>query len=181
MSLEIIIGSMFSGKSTELIRKYNNYNIKYNNIIVITSILDNRYTIDNCISTHRQEKIKAVKLKNLYDINKDLYNKSSYIFIDESQFFNDLESFVKKSLNDNKNIILAGLNGDINLKPFTNITNLIPYAHKIIHLTSICHLCKTYEKGFIHYKINKKNNDRICIGGLDNYNVLCLKHYQKKI
>ena len=179
MSLEIIIGSMFSGKSTELIRKYNNYNIKYDNIIVITSYLDNRYSFDNCISTHRQEKIKAIKLKNLFDLEKSLYDNSSFIFIDESQFFNDLESFVKKSLYDNKNIIIAGLNGDVNLKPFENITNLIPYANKILHLTSICHLCKDYKKGFIHHKKNQNNNNRICIGGLENYNVLCWKHYNE--
>lgn len=178
MSLEIIIGSMYSGKSTELIKRYNNYSIKYNNIILITHKIDNRYNINNYIVTHKKQKMEAIKLYNLNDIDKKIYNNSKFILIDESQFFNDLEDFVKKSLNDNKHIIISGLNGDCDLKPFINITNLIPYADKITHLTSICHDCKELNNGFLHYKINKNNKKRISIGSIEQYKVLCRKHFK---
>lgn len=176
MSLEIILGSMFSGKTTEIIRLHAKYSFLYNTII-INHKSDNRYNSENVISTHNNIKLNAIKLEKLNDIDKNIYKNSQFIFIDEAHFFSDLNEFVLKSLNNEKNLVVVGLNGDCDLKPFMNLVNLIPYANHVKYLTSLCHHCKTPTKGFIHYRLDKKNKDKISVGGMSEYIVLCRKHY----
>ena len=178
MSLEIILGSMFSGKTTEIIKLHAKYSFLYNTIIINHSS-DNRYNKDDTISTHNNISLKAIKLQKLNDIDKDIYEKAQFMFIDESQFFPDLNEFVLKALNDEKNIVVVGLNGDCDLKPFMNLMNLIPYANKVTHLTSLCHHCKTPTQGFAHQRVDKTNKAKVAIGGVSDYVVLCRKHYNQ--
>ena len=123
MSLDIIIGSMFSGKTMEIIRYYNKYSSIYKTIVVNHSS-DNRYNTDDVISTHNNITIDAIKMKKLSDLDEKTYNESQFILIDESQFFPDLNEFVLKALDDEKNILIVGLNGDCDFKPFMNIITL---------------------------------------------------------
>lgn len=176
MSLEIILGSMFSGKTTEIIKLYNKYSLKYNTI-VINHKSDNRYNTGNVISTHNNIALEAIKLQKLSEINKVIYNNSKFLLIDESHFFPDLNEFVLKALDDEKNIVVVGLNGDCELKPFMNLMNLIPYANSIKHLTSLCQFCKTPTQGFAHQRLDKTNTNKVSVGGISDYVVLCRKHY----
>lgn len=176
MSLEIIMGSMYSGKTTEIIRMHAKYSFLYNTII-INHKSDNRYNFDNVISTHNNITLNAIKLEKLNDIDKNVYKNSQFIFIDEAHFFSDLNEFILKSLNNEKNLVVVGLNGDCDLKPFMNLVNLIPYANHVKYLTSLCHHCKTPTKGFIHYRLDKKNKKKISVGGISDYIVLCRKHH----
>lgn len=180
MSLDIIIGSMFSGKTTEIVKYYNNYSILYN-VIVINHTSDNRYSDNSVVCTHNGSQIPAYKLDMLSNLDKKIYENSQFILIDESQFFTDLYEFVIKALSDNKNILIVGLNGDINCKPFNNILNLIPHADNVKHLTSLCHKCRKPTKAFMHYRINKKIKDKISVGGIHEYMVLCRNHYNLQI
>ena len=86
--LELIIGNMFSGKSTELIRRINREKSINKKILVINFIDDNRYTTSS-ISTHDQTKVNCLKLSKLSDINKQLLIQYDSFFIDEGQFFPD--------------------------------------------------------------------------------------------
>ena len=178
MSLDIILGSMFSGKTTEIIKYHNNYSIIYKTII-INHKSDNRYNNNDVISTHNNITLKSIKLNKLFDIDKKIYKESQFILIDESQFFPDLKKFVIKSLNDEKNILVVGLNGDCNCKPFLNLMELIPYADNVKHLTSLCHHCKIPTKGFFHYRLDKTNKNKISIGGVSDYIVLCRRHFKE--
>ena len=178
MSLDIILGSMFSGKTTEIIKYHNNYSIIYKTI-VINHKSDNRYDKTNVISTHNKVTLEAIKLSKLFDLDKDVYNESQFILIDESQFFPDLNDFVMKALDDEKNILLVGLNGDCDCKPFMNLMNLIPYANHVKHLTSLCHHCKIPTQGFLHYRLDNKNKNKVAVGGVSDYVVLCRKHYKE--
>ena len=176
MSLEIILGSMFSGKTSEIIKLHNTYSFLYNTI-VINHKSDNRYNSNDVISTHNNISLKAIKLEKLSDIDKEVYEKAQFMFIDESQFFPDLNEFVLKALDDEKNVVVVGLNGDCDLKPFMNLMNLIPYANKVKHLTSLCHHCKTPTQGFAHHRVDKTNKAKVSVGGMSDYVVLCRKHY----
>lgn len=179
MSLNLIIGSMFSGKTTELIKYYNKYSMQYNTII-INHTLDNRYNNGNVICTHNNISLKAIKLKKLKNIDKYIYENSEYILIDEGHFFSDLVVFILHAIiKDNKNIIIVGLNGDYNGNPFKNITDLIPHANKVIYMTSICNYCKIPTQGFMHKKIKKteQTKNRLIVGGISDYVCLCRKHY----
>ena len=91
--IDIIIGCMFSGKSTEMIRLVKKYKVINKNIIVINHNIDNRYGT-SVISTHNLDKINCVSLSQIVDIkNHKDFDTSDVIFIEEAQFFNDLYDF----------------------------------------------------------------------------------------
>ena len=117
-SINIIIGCMFSGKSTETIRLIRRYKTMGNkNILVINNALDTRYG-ESVISSHDKVQMKCLSLKNLNDIKEDEeYLNSDVIFIEEGQFFKDLFDFVTNAADiDNKTVYVTGLDGDLREK-----------------------------------------------------------------
>ena len=183
--LHIILGPMFSGKSTYLINKINNLlatqNIQTGDILVINHSSDTRYDIDK-ICSHDGIKIDCKSFQNLNDTYNTLLESSTwdnlkYIFIDESQFFNDLYEFVKTTLiTSNKQIYIAGLDGDFKQEPFKNskILDLIPWATTITKLNAKCYICNNiapYTK-----RICNNTNQTILIGGSETYQPVCIKH-----
>ena len=91
--LEIIIGNMFSGKSTELIRRINTMKSINKKIVIINYLHDNRYSNDS-VSTHDSVSVKSLKIEKLLLIPIEILIESECIFIDEGQFFNDLYEFI---------------------------------------------------------------------------------------
>lgn len=179
MSLQIIIGPMFSGKSTFIIRNYDLYKDKMKTLI-INYKKDNRYDNGNYICSHNLEKRSAIKLDKLEELDKSYYNYE-YFLIDEGHFFQDLKVFVLKLLKLKKKITIVGLNGDINGNVFSNITSLIPYCDGMKYLTSLCSICKDDTKGFLHIKIDKnkinKPDEYKLVGGAETYKTVCKYHF----
>ena len=143
--LKIILGCMYSGKTSSLIRIY-----KYNKIAgikteVINYIDDNRYDPVK-MSTHDGIKIDCLKFKNLnelFDKESDLIEKTDSFIINEGQFFNDLYDVVNKLVNEyHKVVYVGGLDGDFKMKKFGQILDLIPISDSVEKLTAICSLCK---------------------------------------
>jgi|TARA_B100001971_G_scaffold159723_1_gene149608 thymidine kinase len=179
MSLELIIGPMFSGKSTYIIRSYQMYSKKYKTII-LNFYKDNRYDEGDFVCTHNNQKEKAVKLRRLSDLDLKYFNNEVFI-IDEGHFFNDLLHFVLNLMKLKKKIIVIGLNGDIFGQPFKNVVSLIPYSYKILSFNAICSLCKDDTKGFMHIKKthNKNNGEFKEVGGEEEYKTVCKYHFDK--
>ena len=120
MSLHLIVGCMFSGKTTELIRLINRERSIHRNVLILNSKLDDRYKSDS-ICSHNQESVRSISLIRLLDLHDGSYGYANTIIIDEAQFFDDLYDFVMKGLSDNKRMIVSGLNGDSNQKSFGDI------------------------------------------------------------
>ena len=107
------MGCMFSGKSSEIIRIINKYNVLKKNMLIINHSLDNRYE-DNNIVTHNKIKMKCISLDKLMGLlsnedNKlynDLYNSCDIVLIEESQFFPDLYEFVTISADKNNKTVI---------------------------------------------------------------------------
>lgn len=181
MSLQIILGPMFSGKSTFIIRNYDLYKDKMKTL-VINYKKDNRYDDGDYVCSHNLEKRSAIKLENLLDLDLKYYDYE-YFLIDEGHFFSDLKNFTLILLKLKKKITIVGLNGDINGNVFTNITSLIPYCDGMKYLTSLCSLCKDDNKGFLHIKINKKEMNKKdeykSVGGSETYKTVCKYHFDK--
>lgn len=176
MSLKIICGCMFSGKTTELININNKLSSIHKKVLNIKSSLDNRYFIDN-ISTHNMSKIECITLNKLKDVPSNFYKDNDYIIIDECQFFDDLYEFVMKAIDkDNKNIILIGLNGDSNRNNFGELYKLYPHADDIKLLKAYCSVCNNGEEAIYSKKITK-NESIIDIGEKDKYIPVCRKCY----
>lgn len=172
--IEIIIGPMFSGKSTELLRRLNRYNAININTLVINHTLDKR--TNNSIKTHNNLKMDALKVTNLVEIiDTDTYKKASIIGIDEAQFFSDLKEFIVKSESQNKTIIIAGLDGDYLRKPFGQILECIPLCDDLLKLKSMCTLCKDGTPALFSKRIIEKK-DKVLVGDKE-YIAVCRKHY----
>ena len=145
--IDIIIGSMFSGKSTELIRRINRYKVLGKKILVINHKLDKRYS-ESSISTHSNMSLECLSINNLGDIKNNEkhlkeYNACEVLVIEEAQFFEDLYDVVVKAADiDNKIVIVAGLDGDSNREEFGDILKLIPKCDSVKKLHALCVKCK---------------------------------------
>ena len=176
-SIKIIMGSMFSGKSTEVIRLINRYKLLGKDVLAINHSLDNRYD-NNKIVSHDKEKqdcLSTDKLLPLLDTQE--FRDCDVIVIEEAQFFQDLYEFSTKSADlYNKNIVIAGLDGNYKREPFGDILKLIPHAESVIKLHALCMLCGDGTKASFT-KRKCKNNTEILIGSTDEYLPVCRNHF----
>lgn len=177
MSLTLIIGPMFSGKSSYLLSSIRKYKEIGWSVYIITSSLDKRYTNDAKIVNHNREYAEAnCAVQNLYDVSSEIL-KSKVIIIEEGQFYKDLVPYVIKLVETHgKHVIVAGLDGDAQRKPFGSLLDLIPYADSIVKLKALCKQC---DDGTEALFTSKKIHDSsiIDIGTSDKYEALCRKHY----
>ena len=170
--LKIILGPMFSGKTTYLIDKYNEL-IKINkHAIVINHTLDNRYS-NNEVVTHDGKKIPCLNIKRLNDLyngHEDIFSdENKYILINEAQFFDDIVEMVVLLVEKyNKYVFISGLDGDFKRKKFGNILDLIPISDEVIKLKAICKCGNS--ASFSKRMSNEK--EQISIGN-DNYQPVC--------
>jgi len=181
MSLELIVGPMFSGKSCEILRRIRMLKVLKKKYLVVKPSIDTRYD-ENMIVSHNMEKEPCTRLKKLvdiYDINKDIFDKVDTILIDEGQFFDDLLVIVKKLVEkDNINVIVAGLIGDYNRQKFGQILDLMPFCDldKIKFLTALCVDCMDGTSASFSHR-NNISDEQILIGCGDIYSSICRKHY----
>jgi len=183
-TLDLIIGNMFSGKSTELIRRINKTRSINKNIIIINYLEDNRYSSEGSteiVCTHDLNSVNCIKLKNLMDFDFTKLNDIDYLFIDEAQFFKDLYQFVKLLVDTNhKKVTVSGLAGDINRSEFGQLLKLIPIADTVVKLNAYCTVCKDGTIAPFTKKINEVNkviDNDIDIGGSDKYISVCRTHF----
>jgi len=179
MSLSLVTGCMFSGKSSYLLTSIRKYKELEWPTYVITSNLDKRYTSDNKIVNHNQDYAAAdASVKDLEEVSssKD-YLEAKVVIIEEAQFYPDLVEFVRKAVEVyGKHLIVAGLDGDASRKPFGTLLNLIPYADNIVKLKALCKKCGDGTEALFTSK--KVHDDAtVDIGGSDKYEALCRKHF----
>jgi thymidine kinase len=168
--IEIIIGCMFSGKTTELIRRVSRYKSINKSNIIINSKIDNRY--DGGLITHSGSVLDCVKTDKLMSIVSTL-NNIEVIGVDEAQFFDDLYTFALWCESNNKILIIAGLDGDTDRKPFGDILSCIPICDSVIKLTAMDKDGK--EAIFTIKKVQSSN--RIEIGNNNIYQAVTRQTY----
>lgn len=175
--LEVILGSMFSGKTSRLVEIYKQCKFCNIPVIVINHCIDNRYD-EELLSTHDKIKIPCIKTESLTYIlnNVSLMNASEVILINEGQFFNDLYENVLQMLTLGKQIYVCGLDGDFERKKFGQILDLIPLCDKVTKLTSLCSLCKNGKPGIFSKRISNEREQTVV--GSDNYIPVCRNCYE---
>jgi thymidine kinase len=132
---------MFSGKSTYLKSQLTRYILAQKRCFCITHKKDLRYSTDDVMMTHDQISFPAFRATDLSDVPSPKLEEVDVIGIDEGQFFQDIYEFVKKWRINGKIVIVAGLNGTWEIKPFENMSPLFPMIEKITFLTAVCSLC----------------------------------------
>ena len=176
--LEIIIGPMYSGKTSKLLDYYKKAKIMKLDVIIINHSFDNRYG-ENTISNHDLEKYNCLTCKSLKDIDFKELLKHKIIIINEGQFFNKNDKNIIIDLVDKykKNVFISGLDGDFNRNKFgdnssnlLNLLDLIPYCDKVIKLNSICGFCHKNDAPFTKRLID--DNNQIVVG-TDIYKPVC--------
>jgi thymidine kinase len=180
MSIEIITGPMYSGKTTELIRRINIHILSKKKCAIISHKIDDRHSkkfITNHNGFELMKDYLFIKTNKLIDEIKNL-DEYEIIGIDEFQFFDsdDLIKFCDDLANMGKKIIVSGLNSDFNRNNFDSMVKLIPISEKLTKLKSICNFCRN-KAYFTMKKINK--NKIIEVGGSDLYIPVCRICYNK--
>lgn len=172
--LKVILGPMFSGKTTELVRIYNKYTGCNIPCTVINHSNDKRYDSSK-MSTHSKIMIDSVNCKNLISAIKPILTNIQVFIINEGQFFEDLYEAMILLLKNEKTIYVCGLDGDFKRNKFGKILDIIPLADDIIKLKGICSICRKNESIFTHRTV--KNDNQVLIGEKDMYMSLCRKCY----
>ena len=189
--LEIILGSMYSGKTSRLVEIYKQCEFCSIPVAVINHSIDDRYD-NEMLSTHDKVKIPCIKTEKLFDIWADYISlednqniprvndkfklgTSEVILINEGQFFSDLEEFVRVLLKNGKKIYVCGLDGDFERKKFGQILDLIPLCDKVTKLTSLCSICKNGTSGIFSKRITLEKAQTVV--GSDNYIPVCRNCY----
>jgi len=167
--IELILGPMFSGKSTRLIELIRKYVYKAKKTIMIKFFADKRYSEKSEVVTHDLIKYDSIDCKNLRD-SYDLIKNYDVIGIDEGQFFPDLVEVCEELALQKKIIIIAALNGDFRMEPFPVISRIISKADKIKLLKAYCFHCHKDAKYSLRIV---QSNETVLIGAGEAYKPAC--------
>lgn len=167
--IHLIMGPMFAGKSTELLRKVRRFNIKRKSTVVVAFELDDRYSNEEKVITHDHNEYPAIKVGKINDVMDRLLTYD-VIGIDEGQFYPDLVECCETLANKGKIVIVSALNGNFKREPFEVISKLIPKCETIENITAICFNCNEDA----NYSLRIINDEReVVIGGDEMYKPSC--------
>lgn len=176
MSLELIMGSMFSGKTTELMRRIRRLKSIGMRCVVINHSNDTRVE-GAFVQTHDGFKLPAIKTHDLLLMDIRSYDA---IAIDEAQFFPNLVPAVTRMVEKlGKFVLLAGLNGDYQRKPFGDISHLVCKADDITLTRAYCNQCRDGTLASFTLRLSSEE-DTVSVGGADKYSSVCRRCYEKK-
>ena len=174
--IEVICGSMFSGKTEELIRRIKRARIANQKIKVFKPIVDSRSK--NFIESHDDSKLQCLEVKSSNEILKNIDN-CDVVAIDEAQFFDDLIVPVcNKIANNGIRVIIAGLDMDYLGNPFGPMPNLMAVSEYVTKVHAVCK--KSGNIANYSYRKNKKK-DIVVIGEKDKYEPLSRSVFYKKM
>src|SRR6266446_8303771 len=168
--IEVICGSMFSGKSEELIRRLRRAQIARQRVQIFKPKMDNRFSEDHIVS-HSEMKIKSQLVLQAREILDLLDVRTQVIGIDEGQFFDmDLVYVCNKLADTGKRVIIAGLDQDFRGKPFDPMPQLLSVAEYITKTLAICVRC-----GGPPNRTQRlvEGSDRFLVGAVDAYEARC--------
>ncbi len=175
--IEVICGSMFSGKTEKLLSRLNRAKYAKLETALFKSKIDTRYEEKDIVS-HNKNKLPCIVIDNPQDIFKHISNKTMVIGIDEGQFFDKtLIDVCNKLANKGKIIIIAGLDMDSSGNPFGIMPKLLAIAEKIKKVHAICEYCG--DKANYSYRKDNKG-ELIHLGHSNIYQALCRKCFYKK-
>jgi len=173
--IEVICGSMFSGKTEELIRRLKRAQFANQKILLIKPNIDKRYHKENVVS-HQGSSFEAICVENATAI-LELWKDEKVVAIDEAQFFDSEIINVCSELSKNgARIIIAGLDMDFQGVPFGPMPNLLSIAEYVTKVHAICLSCGNLAQ-FSHRTVGEK--EQVLVGAVNEYKPLCRSCYNK--
>ena len=175
--VELICGSMFSGKTEELLRRIRRAEIARRTIQIFKPRLDNRYGLEQVASHNGAARQDAVVVKNAIDILALVHPDTQIVAIDEVQFFDWAIADVCSELADRgKRVIAAGLDQDFRGEPFGPMPLLMALAEEVDKLHAICVVCGTTAsrtQRLIDGRPARYADPIIQVGGSESYEARC--------
>jgi thymidine kinase len=173
--IEVICGSMFSGKTEELIRRLRRAEFANQELLLFKPKLDDRYSKENVMS-HNGSTFKAIQLEKSTELF-DHWKKERVVAVDEVQFFDaEIVDVVNKLANKGVRVICAGLDMDYKGIPFGPMPLLIATAEFVTKVHAICMSCGVPAQ-FSHRKA--ADDEQVMLGAKDEYEPLCRFCYNK--
>ncbi len=167
--VEVICGSMFSGKTEELIRRLKRSLLANQKVEIFKPKIDNRYHQENVVS-HDENEIRSTPVAFSNEIPL-LAGNSEVVGIDEAQFFDqDLVKICSQLANSGKRVIVAGLDMDFEGNPFGPMPHLIATAEFVTKVHAICMKCG--DVASYSYRLTSQK-DQVVLGETDSYQARC--------
>jgi thymidine kinase len=173
--VEVICGSMFSGKTEELIRRLRRAEFANQELLLFKPKIDRRYSEKSVVS-HNGISFEAIEIDSSSEI-LDHWKKERIVAIDEAQFFDmDVVKVVNQLASKGVRVVCAGLDMDFQGNPFGPIPNLLASAEYVTKVHAICMSCGNLAQ-FSHRK--SKEKEQVLVGAVDEYEPLCRSCYNK--
>ncbi|MDO9130576.1 MAG: thymidine kinase [Anaerolineales bacterium] len=180
-SIEVICGSMFSGKTDELIRRLRRATIARQKVQVFKPALDVRYAVEK-VTSHAGTDFDAIPIKHAVNIYTRLDEDTTVVGIDEAQFFNnEIIAVTDELAQRGMRVIVAGLDTDFRGEPFGPMPVLMAKAEQMDKLQAICMVCgepACRTQRLVNGKPARYDDPVVIVGAAELYEARCRAHHE---
>lgn len=180
-SVEVVAGSMFSGKTEELIRRLRRATIARQKVQVFKPIIDNRYQVEK-VTSHSGFDFAAEPIGKIHDLLGQLESDTTVVGIDEAQFFDgEIVELTATLANRGLRVIVAGLDTDFRGEPFGSMPVLMAQAERVDKLQAICMVCgepACRTQRLVNGKPARYHDPIIIVGASEMYEARCRNHHE---
>ncbi|MBT3336378.1 MAG: thymidine kinase [Anaerolineae bacterium] len=180
-SVEVITGSMFCGKTDELIRRLRRATIARQKVQVFKPAIDVRYAVEK-VTSHAGAEFDALPIENSREIFKHLDDDVTVVAIDEAQFFDMNVVAVSKELAEKGiRVIVAGLDMDFRAEPFGPMPAIMAQAEEVRKLRAICMVCgeeASRTQRLVNGKPARYDDPIVIVGADELYEARCRKDHE---
>ncbi|MEZ0396615.1 MAG: thymidine kinase [Anaerolineales bacterium] len=180
-SVEVICGSMFSGKTDELIRRLRRAVIARQKVQVFKPAIDVRYAVEK-VTSHAGNDFDAIPVQSSADLRARIEPDVTVVAVDEAQFFDDgLIGLVDELAASGRRVIVAGLDTDFRGEPFGPMPVLMAKAEQVDKLQAICMVCgepASRTQRLVNGKPARYDDPVVIVGAAELYEARCRKHHE---
>ena len=183
--LELILGPMWSGKTSLLLTYYRQFCFCKLKVCVVNFKSDDRYS-ETMLSTHDKQMIPCIMGFSMGEIMQNpehakQINECDVILVNEGQFFSDIVAFTTEMVEErHKKAYICGLDGDFRREKIGKLLDLVPLCDKVTKLRALCGQCKNGTPAPFSFR-NSSSTEQVVIGADDIYVPLCRKCYQTEL
>jgi thymidine kinase len=178
--VEVITGSMFCGKTDELIRRLRRATIAHQKVQVFKPAIDNRYA-ERKVTSHAGSNYEAIPIQSAQDITRLLDKDTTVLAVDEAQFLgDDIVATVQELASRGLRVIVAGLDTDFRGEPFGSIPVLMALADQVDKLHAICMVCgeeASRTQRLVNGKPAHYHDPVVIVGAAELYEARCRTHH----
>jgi thymidine kinase len=180
-SIEVICGSMFSGKTEEMIRRLRRARIAKQHVQVFKPVIDTRYNNEK-VTSHAGVDFEAIPVNDSIQLQQKIDSTTTVIGIDEAQFFDEgIVALIDSLAESGKRVIVTGLDMNFRGEPFGCIPILMSKAEKVDKLHAICMVCggsATRTQRLVNGKPAHYDDPIVIVGASEMYEARCRAHHE---